>query len=99
MIPIDKEIIYAEIERLKKNILSKVHHYPIHRIELLDGLLVFLDSLPGQKPKQKDIETEIGHWMNFLDDKYCMFIEHYSIQDIKDTARHFYELGLKVKKK
>lgn len=52
------------------------------------------DSLESEKPiNQDDIDTEIGHWMDHLDDKYCMLVNHYSIQDIKDTAHHFYELG------
>ena len=46
-----------------------------------------------QPINQDDIDAEIGHWMDRLDDKYCMLVNHYSIQDIKDTARHFYELG------
>ena len=45
-----------------------------------------------------DLRKEIGRWMDKLDDKYCMFVENYSIQDIKDTAKYFYELGLNARK-
>ena len=43
--------------------------------------------------EHKDIDTEICHWMGCLDDRYCMLVNHYSIQDIKDTARHFAQWG------
>lgn len=61
---IDKETIRKEIQRLEQNILSKVHHYPIHRIELLNDLLAFLDSLPEQ-PVEYPTSTEmIAEWEN-----------------------------------
>ena len=44
-------------------------------------------------------ETEIGHWMDRLDDRYCMLVEEYSIQDLKDTARHFAEWGEMMSRK
>ena len=56
---IDK--IRQEIERRKENIVSKVHHYPIHRIELLDDLLTFIDSLPEEKPSEDLEEAADDH--------------------------------------
>ena len=41
--------IRAELKRRRENILSKVHHLPIHRIELLDELLSFLDTLEAEE--------------------------------------------------
>lgn len=60
-----------------------------------DGVDVdkYMDEVRGREPEmpmnQEDIDTEIGHWIDRLDDKYCLLVPHYSIQDIKDTARHF----------
>lgn len=51
-----------------------------------------------QEQPEVDLKIEIGHWLDSLDDKYCSFVEQYSWQDIKETARHFYELGLKARK-
>ena len=39
------EKIRTELKRRREDILSKVEHRPIHRIELLDDLLSFLDTL------------------------------------------------------
>lgn len=67
----------------------------------LQDLLSFLSDLEkSEKPMvQEDIDTEIGHWMDHLDDKYCMLVNHYSIQDIKGTARHFAQWGAEHLKK
>lgn len=67
------------------------------RVTELSDLRSFITSLQQEQP-EVDLEKEIGHWMDKLDDKYCILVEDYSIQDIKDTARHFYELGLNARK-
>lgn len=51
-----------------------------------------------EQQMEADLWRETGRWLDRLDDKYCTLTESYSIQDIKDTARHFYELGLKARK-
>lgn len=51
-----------------------------------------------QEQPEVDLEEEIGRWMNKLDDKYCVLVKDYSIQDIKDTARHFFGLRLNARK-
>lgn len=48
---------------------------------------------------QQKLETEIGHWLDRLDDKYCLLVPHYSIQDIKDTAQHFAEWNERMSRK
>lgn len=95
--------IKAEVERLKKaQEVSEDKDYAQYELDVAcgydmacDDFLSFLSDLEKEeKPMEyKDIDTEIGHWLDHLDDKYCMLVNHYSIQDIKDTARHFYELG------
>ena len=100
------EKIRAEVERLKQEIYPvKVGEQRVNRgptsmesaaLGALNTLMsrIFTLQEKSEKPiNQDDIDTEIGHWMDHLDDKYCMLVNHYSIQDIKDTARHFYELG------
>lgn len=51
-----------------------------------------------QEQPEADLKIEIGHWMDSLDDKYCLLVEQYSRQDIKETARYFYGLGLNARK-
>lgn len=92
------ETIRAEVERRKKYLIPQKGQGVVLCEEIrkqLDSLLSFLSDLEkSEKPMEyKNIDTEIGHWMSCLDDKYCMLVNHYSIQDIKDTARHFAEWG------
>lgn len=51
------------------------------------------NGIKEQEQPEVDLKIEIGHWLDKLDDKYCMLVEDYSIQDIKDTARYFAEWG------
>ena len=96
------EKIRAEVERLKQEIYPvKVGEQRVNRgptsmesaaLGALNTLMSRISTLQEKSEKpinQDDIDTEIGHWMDHLDDKYCMLVNHYSIQDIKDTARHF----------
>lgn len=43
---------------------------------------------------EEKLNTAIGQWLTALDDKYCQSIESYTIQDIKDTARRFFNMGI-----
>ena len=91
---VDKLI--AEIERL-----IGVHTSKRGQDEVamnLNYLKEFAISLQQEQP-EVDLEEEIGHWMDKLDDKYCTRVEDYSVQDIKDTARYFHELGLNAARK
>lgn len=103
--------IKAEIERRKKSLRAGICNEEVftrkQRKEMLvaseelDRFNRFLSDLEkSEKPmEQEDIDTEIGHWMDRLDDKYCLLVSHYSIQDIKDTARHFAKWGAEHLKK
>ena len=88
---IDSEKLITEIEKQKKH-LSESELDERGAIIAYDIVLRFIHALQQEQPGV-DLKIEIGHWMDSLDDKYCSFIEEYSAQDIKETARHFYELG------
>lgn len=98
-IPADKLI--AEIETRKNNNLISASKCPTGYFSLVANedieILGIVNSLQQEQPGS-DLEKEIGRWMDKLDDRYCVLVEDYSIRDIKDTARHFYELGLNAKK-
>lgn len=68
-------------------------------LEMLEKVFHHAFSIGRNANKmESDLVKETGRWMDRLDDKYCTLVENYSIQDIKDTARHFYELGLNTRK-
>lgn len=100
---IDKDALVAEIERLIERAKAERVLYPktilaaknYLLIEDYNKLISFINTI---EVKEVDLEKEIGRWMDKLDDKYCIFVDDYSIQDIKSTARHFFELGLKAQK-
>lgn len=43
---------------------------------------------------EEHLKTEIGHWLDKLDDKYCQLVNSYSNGDIRETAEHFYNLAI-----
>ena len=98
------EKIRAEIERLKKDVdntplaTEQIAGYLFALVDVQKSLSTLQERLE-KLTEHKDIDTEIGHWMDRLDDKYCMLVNHYSIQDIKDTACHFAQWGAEHLKK
>ena len=96
---IDIGKLIADIERWRDKAKEgyNKNHYSMGRCDALAEFRNFMVSLQEEQP-EVDLKIEIGHWLDKLDDKYCMLVEDYSIQDIKDTARHFYELGLDARK-
>ena len=40
-----------------------------------------------------DLDVEIGHWFDKLDDKYCQLVDYYKQSDIRETAKYFFHLG------
>lgn len=94
------EKIRAEVNRMKpriRKICGEEVKIPVEKVrEKFDTLLSILSDLEKECEKptnHKDIDTEIGHWLSRLDDKYCMLVNNYSIQDIKDTASYFAKWG------
>ena len=94
---IDKDALVAEIERRIKSINS----CPFRTAELgseklnegqlkaYNVILSFIDTL---ELKEVDLEKEIDNW-------YSTMGIPVTVDALKETARHFFELGLKAKNK
>ena len=97
---IPAEKLIAEIERQQRKLMvlsSHTRQLDTKRdCSLQNGVYLYIlsiiESLQQEQP-EADLEKEICRWMDKLDDKYCMLVDNYSIQDIKDTARHFWNKG------
>lgn len=68
---------------------------------MANDLFAFMDSLPNE-PISKDLEKELKTLDNTLFDLDGVAVQgatHYlTVEDVKDIARHFFELGLKAQK-
>ena len=94
------EKIKAEIERRK--LLAdkqKDNTYFFARSDAYAELLNFIDTL---EVKEVDLEKELKLLDNTLFDLDGVAVQgatHYlTVEDVKDIARHFFELGLKAQK-
>ena len=95
---IDKDSVVAKIRCILNSAEAylKYHHddknrlvYSYkHQILTMCELLSFLDTL---EVKEVDLEKEINLW---VEDNTC---RGYCSADIRETAEHFFELGLKTK--
>ena len=93
---------YIDAEKLKKSIES-IRLIPQKQADYNDGrddvkmmVLDLIDSLQQEQP-ETDLEKEIDEWLkagHITDTRYSDYCD----DDIKETARHFYELGLKARK-
>ena len=94
---IDKDALMVEIERLRKEdgnpyfpseTSDKYYARGVHFT--CDGLVNFLDTL---KVKEVDLEKSISDWLfeGLPNDEE-------EIDYIKETAKHFFELGLKAQR-
>lgn len=61
------------------------------------SFISFITSLQQEQP-EVDLEKELRNWMVKMDGKYALLTTNYVDQLITDTAKHFYELGLKARK-
>ena len=85
---IDKTALVAEIEKRIKEI-DEIGTY-LSPKGVLTNLLCHLDTL---EVKEADLEKEIKLWFDYglpNDDEFLDYI--------KETAKHFYKLGLKTQK-
>ena len=98
---IDAEKLKAEIEARKK-----VHFEDYHikksgnpadygAANALTQLLPFIDTLQQEQP-EVDLAKEYKTWWNSISGK--INVEHIMEWYMHETARHFYELGLKARK-
>lgn len=60
-----------------------------------ENILVIIDSLQQEQP-EVELEKEYKTWWNSISGK--INIEHMMEWYMHETARHFYELGLKARK-
>ena len=87
---ISKSDLVAEIEKLyKENYKFLPSDIAESVVDFKDDLLIVLDTLGT---KEMDLEKEIHLW---IEDNTC---GGYCSASIRDTAEHFFELGLKTKK-
>lgn len=89
---IDKDKVVAEIERIRTYYekLQTIKQVYNGHIDNCNDLLDFLDTL---EVKEVDLDNEL----DFVKDAYYYFTSDERSSMMK-VARHFYELGLKVKK-
>ena len=110
---IDKYALVAEIKRRINEInLDNIEdwHYRLqreHDIEVMKNILSLIDTL---EVKEVDLEKEIN---KYIDDEWCdeysgdvgNWIRYrrgtrsMEVEDIKDIAKHFFELGMSVNNK
>lgn len=82
---IDKSALVAELENLRKHYIER-EDFDIGWNMALDKILSSLDTL---EVKEVDLEKEIEVWEDSF--KHCPASMGY-----KETAKHFYELGMAV---
>ena len=105
------ETIRAEVERLKKegekgNTLAQSNNdYESHlqwgqQIAVANGLLDFLSTLQekSEKPINPVSEEFESEWRRYTESRKDDVSGHAVTMNIKDLARHFYELGLNARK-
>ena len=92
---IDKDALVAEIEkRINFNRTLNLHS----RVDECNAILSFINTL---EIKEVDLEHEVESYWKQCDMTWCR--DAYSMTHIRsmlsDIAKHFFELGLKVKDK
>ena len=98
---IDAEKLIAEIERLQKASAITMEELqmdePSERmrgeLNAYDDILYFIDSLQQEQP-EVDLEKEIEKWFDMMGESWEN--GYWSTNDIRSTARHFFELGGKL---
>lgn len=86
---IDKSILVAELERGIKERDSKIKRGSwVTSTFLFEDLLDFIDTL---EVKDVNLEEEIDNWYNTM----CVPV---TTNALKETAKHFFELGFKAQK-
>lgn len=88
---IDKDALVAEIERkYETNLIGAHSAFRNGKIEALREVKDFLNTL---EVKEVDLEKSISDWLN-----EGLPNEEELLDYIKETAKHFYVLGLKAQK-
>lgn len=96
---IDKAAVVAEIEK-KLDKYGKLYSFNYAAVKDLESLLNFLNAL---KVKEVDLEKELSILDNTLFDLDEVAVvgttDYITVEDVKDIAKHFFELGLNAKRK
>lgn len=105
---IDKDKVAAEIEKRKSELQSRITELGTFEsntlglfqdVDLYDDILSFIDTL---KVKEVDLEKELEKLDRILYDLDGVAIAgatHYlTVEDVKDIAKRFYEMGLNARK-
>lgn len=87
---IDKDAVIAEIERLRKK--NKKSEYVYDSLDTGYTLKTIASLINTLDVKEVDLEKEIDDWYNTIGIPV-------TTDALKETARHFFELGLKVNQK
>lgn len=93
MKPIDKDALIAEIKKRIKETESmqpKFDQFWAGQISAFKGILKILDTI--EVKKEVGLEEEIHKW---IEDNTC---RGYCSADVRETAEHFFELGIKAQK-
>lgn len=89
---INKAAVIEEIERLEKE--NKQSEYVFDSLDTeytLKSILSFINTLKVKEVEEVDLEKEIEDW-------YSTMGILVTFDALKETARHFFELGLKAQK-
>ena len=97
---IDKDKVVAEIERRKKELIELSNDFANQwACGSLDNILSFLDTLEA---KDVDLEKEIETLDSLLYDLDGVAVKgatsYLTVEDVKEIAKRFFELGLKTQK-
>lgn len=103
---IDKSAVVAEIDRLQETTMDKNRNFLSSYHEgVFDGLSMLENFLDTLEVKEVDFERELSKYVSngihrFFpneDDDYCK-MESFIWQDyVIETAKYFFELGIKAK--
>ena len=85
---IDKSAIITKIEKLKAYL--QIPNAQLEAIQVCDNVISVINTL---EVKEVDLERAIDKWI----DDAAITHEDCGISDVKSTAKHFFELGLKAK--
>ena len=94
---IDKSALVAEIKK-RINFNERLNAYP--RLDECNAILSFIDTLEVKEVDlEKHLKEDIEDVLFDLDGVAIKGATHYlTVEDVKDIAKHFFELGLKAQK-
>ena len=97
---IDKDKIVLEIERRKKELIGLNNDFANQwACASLDNILSFIDTLEA---KETNLEKELETLDSLLYDLDGVAVKgttsYLTVEDVKDIAKSFFELGLKAQK-